>query len=367
MDVKQIVADRRALHRMPELDRDLDRTLGYLRRALSGLRCRLFSPIPNSLCAYFDNGCETALAFRSGADALPVHERSFLPYASEIPGRMHACGHDGHMAILLELARRMHETRVKRNILLIFQPAEETTGGARDICKSGVFDNCNVEAVFGLHLWPELPLGMIASRKNEMMSRSCEVKVKIMGRSCSVANVQDGADALRAGVEFYRRAAEAEAMWPQEVYRRVHFGKMESGCQCNVVSDLTRMEGTVRAFQDDVFFGILDALNRAANEIAAESGCRVQMETSMGYPAVMNPPELYDRVRAAGADFEELDHPVMITEDFSWYQRHLPGLYFFLGIGPSPALQADNFNFDESALDTGADFLESIALRLGGT
>jgi len=82
---------------------------------------------------------------------------------------------------------------------------------------------------------------------------------------------------------------------------------------------------------------------------------------------VMNPPELYDRVRAAGVDFAELDHPVMITEDFSWYQRHLPGLYFFLGIGPSPALQADNFNFDESALDTGADFLESIALRLGGT
>ena len=363
--MKQIVADRRALHRIPELDRDLDRTLSYLRKALSGLRCKLFSPIPNSLCAYFDNGCGATLAFRSGADALPVQERSFLPFASEIPGRMHACGHDGHMAMLLELARRVHERRTERNILLIFQPAEETTGGARDICKSGVFESHNVEAVFGVHLWPELPMGVIASRKNEMMSRSCEVRVKISGRSCSVANVQEGADALRAGVEFSRRAVPAEAAWPPEVYRRVHFGKMESGCQCNVVSDITRMEGTIRAFQDEVFFGILDKLNRAANEIAAESGCRVQLETSMGYPAVMNPPELYDKLRASGVDFVELEHPVMITEDFSWYQRHLPGLYFFIGVGPSPALQADDFNFDETALDVGVDFLENIALRLG--
>ena len=360
--MKQIIADRRALHRIPELDRDLDRTLSYLRSALKGLRCRLFSPIPNSLCAWFDNGADFSVAFRSGMDGLPVHEHSFLPFASIIPGQMHACGHDGHMAMLLELARRMHENRAAANVLLIFQPAEETTGGARDICKSGVFEKHNVQAVFGIHLWPDLPLGVIASRENEMMSRSCEVKVKIRGRAASVAHVSEGLDALRAGVEFYRRAAEAEADWPPEVYRRLHFGKMESGNACNAVSDLTRMEGTLRAFQDDVFFGILDRLHREAAEISTESGCRIQLETSVGYPAVINPPELYRRVRGAGISFEDLKHPVMITEDFSWYQRHLPGMYFFLGTGPSPVLQADDFDFDESVLDTGADFLETLAL-----
>ena len=360
--MKQIIADRRALHRIPELDRDLDRTISYLRSALKGLRCRLFSPIPNSLCAYFDNGTDVSIAFRSGMDGLPVQEHSFLPFASIIHGQMHACGHDGHMAMLLELARRMHAKKVESNILLIFQPAEETTGGARDICKSGVFEKHNVQAVFGIHLWPDLPLGMVASRENEMMSRSCEVKVKIRGRAASVAHTDEGLDALRAGVDFYRRAAEAEADWPDDAYRCLHFGKMESGNTCNAVSDLTRMEGTLRAFHDEVFFGILDRLHRAATDISNESGCRVQIETSSGYPAVINPPELYHRIREAGLQFKELEHPVMITEDFSWYQRHLPGMYFFLGTGPSPVLQADDFDFDESVLDTGADFLEALAL-----
>lgn len=363
--MEQIIADRRALHRIPELDRELDRTMGYLRGALSGLRCRLSSPIPGSLCAYFDNGRAQSIAFRSGADALPVHERSFLPFASQIPGQMHSCGHDGHMAMLLELARRMQGVRAEKNILLIFQPAEETTGGARDICKSGVFEAHQVEAVFGLHLWPDLPLGTIASRENEMMSRSCEVTVDIEGRSVSVARASEGADALRAGFEFYRRAREIEAAWPPELYRLMHFGRIESGCKCNVVSDHTRMEGTLRAFQDEVFFGILDALNRAAEEIAVGTGCRIGLETSMGYPAVMNPPELYRRVRAAGIPFSALEHPAMVTEDFSWYQRHLPGMFFFLGAGPCPPLQADDFNFDEHALEIGADFLEQLALRFG--
>ena len=363
--MKQIVADRRALHRIPELDRNLDRTMAYLRKALEGLRCTLFSPIPNSLCAFFDNGAGRAVAFRSGADAMPVQERTFLPFASEIPGQMHSCGHDGHMAILLELARRMHATTASRDVLLIFQPAEETTGGARDICKSGVFEHYRAEAIFGLHMWPRLPLGMIASRENEMMARSCEVNVDITGRNINVARAGEGVDALRAGIDFYQRAQGAAAAWPEDKFRLMHFGRMESGRQCNVVSDHTRLEGTLRAFQDEVFFGILDALSRAADDISAESGCRIRIETSMGYPAVMNPPELYAKVRAAGIEFEPLDRPAMVTEDFSWYQRHLPGMFFFLGIGPCPALQADDFNFDESVLETGASFLEALALKYG--
>lgn len=358
--MKQIVADRRALHRIPELDRDLDRTMDYLRNSMRRLRCRLFSPIPNSLCAYFDNGAPTTLAFRSGADALPVHERTFLPYASEIPGQMHACGHDAHMAMLLELARRMDEAHEEKNILLIFQPAEETTGGARDICKSGVFEACNVEAIFGVHLWPDLPQGTIASRKNEMMARSCEVNVSIEGLSCSVACAEKGVDALRAGYALYSRLPVAADDVSPEKRFVLHFGRMESGCRCNVVSDYTRMEGTLRAFDDEVFFGVLDALNRTAEAISAETGCRISIDTSMGYPTVSNMPELYARVRSC-IDFTELEAPVMITEDFSWYQRHLPGMFFFLGTGPSPALQSDTFNFNERVLFTGADFLEKLA------
>ena len=362
--MKQIIEDRRALHRIPELDRELDRTMAYLRKALKPLRCRLFSPIPNSLCAFFDNGSDRTYAFRSGCDALPIQERTFLPFSSQLPGQMHACGHDGHMAMLLELARRVNNAHSRTNILLIFQPAEETTGGARDICKSGIFEDFMVDAIFGLHLWPDLPLGVIASRESELMSQSCEVTVRINGRSTSAAKAEEGVDALRAGFEFYRRAMEIEAAYPANIYRRLHFGKIRSGNACNTVSDHTKIEGTLRAFSGKVFDDILQNLRMAAKQISAETNCKIDIETSMGYPAVMNSSDLYWRVLNSDIKFEDLERPVMTTEDFSWYQQHLQGMFFFIGTGPSPELQADNFDFDESVLETGADFLEKLATRL---
>ena len=135
-----IITDRRALHRIPELDRDLPETMAYLENALSGLGCRIFAPVAGVLCAWFDFGADRAIAFRSDADALPIQERSEKDYLSQHPGRMHACGHDGHMAILLELARQLsRKETLPHNVLLVFQGAEETTGGARDLCQSGIF------------------------------------------------------------------------------------------------------------------------------------------------------------------------------------------------------------------------------------
>ena len=184
----QIFADRHALHRIPELDKELPETLAYLRGALAGLRCRVFSPTDGALCAWFDFGQEAAIAFRADIDALPIEEKTGLPYASTHPGKMHACGHDGHAAIVLELARRLSKKEsLPHNVLLVFQPAEETTGGAKDICDTGIFREYNVQAIFGLHLWPGLPAGTVASRKNELMARSCEVTVDVYGKSSHIA------------------------------------------------------------------------------------------------------------------------------------------------------------------------------------
>ena len=120
-----ITQDRRALHEIPELDRDLPETTAYLRSSLEQLRCRVFSPMEGALCAWFDFGQKNAIAFRSDADALPISERTGLAFASRHPGKMHACGHDGHMAILLELARRLDRMEaLPHNVLLVFQPAE---------------------------------------------------------------------------------------------------------------------------------------------------------------------------------------------------------------------------------------------------
>ena len=131
----QIIADRRYLHTIPELGRELPKTTQYVMQTLEPLSCRVFCPIECGVCAWFDFGADKAIAFRADMDALPIQEKTGLEFSSRHPGKMHACGHDGHMAMLLELARQLDRLEwLDRNVLLIFQPGEETPGGAEDIC-----------------------------------------------------------------------------------------------------------------------------------------------------------------------------------------------------------------------------------------
>ena len=357
----QIITDRRALHRIPELDRCLPKTMEYLKSSLEALRCHVFSPIEGSVCAYFDFGQSSAIAFRADCDALPIFEKTGADYASTHEGKMHACGHDGHMAILLELSRRLDKKeQLPHNVLLVFQPAEETTGGAKPLCESGIFEAHNVTAIFGLHIWPFLEAGVIASRKNELMARTSELKIDIYGRSSHIAKPQEGLDALATGAALYARARALEASFPKDVYRLLNFGYFHSGTVRNAISSYTQIQGTLRAFQDEVFFTLRDGLRTIGQQVAEEFGCRVDIDINEGYPAVMNPGPLYDKVKKC-VSFHEMEEPSMIAEDFAWYQKYVPGVFFFLGAGDVPALHADDFNFDESILVKGADFFEALA------
>ena len=143
-------------------------------------------------------------------------------------------------------------------------------------------------------------------------------------------------------------------------FSRLKFGKFESGTVRNALSAHTHMEGSLRAFQDDVFDSLRDGLFSIGRDIERATGCTVDIQMSSGYPAVMNPAGLYARVRKA-VEFLELDKPCMTAEDFSWYQRCIPGMFFFLGLGNTPALHADTFDFDETVLLKGADFFEKLA------
>ena len=359
----QIIQDRRALHRIPELGCDLPKTIHYVKESLSGLRCRVFAPTESALCAFFDFGAGKTLAFRADMDALPIQEANESDYASCHPGRMHACGHDGHTAIALELARRIdRKTENPWNILLVFQPAEETIGGAQFICGSGVFEEYQAEAIFGLHLWPGLEQGRVFSRKNELMARASEINVDIYGKSAHIAKASEGVDAIAAGTEFYRRAMAMEAALPGHIYRLLKFGKFESGTVRNALSAHTHMEGSLRAFQDEVFDGMKEKLYAIGRELEAEFGCRVEIDINSGYPAVMNSADLCDRVSRV-VDFAALDDPCMTAEDFAFYQRRIPGMFFFLGTGEGPALHTSNFDFDECVLRKGADFFEELAVN----
>lgn len=357
----QIVQDRQNLHRIPEPDVRLPKTIAYLRASLEGLPCKVFSPTEGGLCAWFNFGAKRTIAFRADCDALPITEKSGVCFASRHPGYMHACGHDGHMAILLELARRLsQEDTLGCNVLLVFQPAEETLGGAKMICQSGVLDEYGVEAIFGLHLWPGQEAGTVASRKNEMLSRSAEVDVCVTGKAAHIAKAGEGLDAIAAAVKFYTEAVAMEQALDPKVYRLLKFGHLEGGTIRNIVAGACRLEGSLRAFQDDVFDAMRDGLMDIARNVEKTTGCTVVVSFNEGYPAVMNPPALYDRVRSL-VDFGELAEPSMISEDFSCYQRHIPGMFFFLGIGNTPALHADTFNFDEQILIKGADFFQLLA------
>ena len=358
----QIITDRRSLHRIPELQLQLPKTMEYLQNALSGLKCRVFSPMESSLCAFFDFGAEASIAFRADCDALPIQEATGAEYSSAHPGKMHACGHDGHMAILLELARRLNgKAALPHNVLLIFQPGEESPGGAKPLCDTGILERHNVKAIFGLHLWPGLEAGKVHSREQELMARASELTVDVYGVSSHIARPDKGTDALIGATTFYSRMVALEKSLPPHIYRLLNFGKFHSGTARNALSAHAHMEGSLRTFQDDVFDYLKNGLFAIAAEVGAETGCKISVHLAENdYPAVINPRELFRKV-ASIAPFLVLEAPSMTAEDFSQYQKRVPGMFFFLGLGDVPPLHACDFDFDESILTKGADFFETLA------
>lgn len=361
-----VVDYRRALHRIPELDDQLPETVRLVRELLAPLPCQVLSPIQGSVCAWFDAGRAETAAFRADLDALPIQEATALPYASIHPGRMHACGHDGHAAMVLALgeyaAQRLAE--LPRNLLLIFQPSEETTGGAARLCETGVLERYGVGRIFGLHLWPGLEAGAVASRPGPLMACSSEVTVTITGRSVHLSRAEEGLDALAAGVSYVRRVYRAAARLPPEHIHVLRFGRMRSGSVRNALSGETRLEGSLRTFRVDTLPLCRRLLLDAGRAVEAESGCAVSVELGGGYPAVWNHEALYRRV-AAQLDPPPLplEAPVLAAEDFSFYQQRVPGLFFLLGTGDTPQLHAPDFAFDDEAvLPAGAAFLARLLM-----
>ena len=363
-----VVSHRRALHRIPELDDQLPETVAYVRSVLESLGCALSSPIPGSVCAFFDAGKMETVAFRADMDALPVTETAGVPYASAHPGKMHACGHDGHTAMALALAEYVssHLPELSRNVLFLFQPAEETTGGAKRLCESGILERHHVARIFGVHLWPGLPAGQVFTRPGPLMARANEVTVTVTGKSVHLSRASQGRDALAAGAEYLRRAYAMVDSLPPEEPRAFLFGKMVSGTVRNAVSGKTVLEGSLRTYREETYRFCKEHLEAIGRELAAGSGCGVEVYLNEGYPAVWNHEGLYEAVCSAlGVDAPSLlETPALAAEDFSFYQRAVPGVFFFLGVGQTAELHAPEFCFDDEAvLPAGVAFLERL-LRL---
>lgn len=360
-----VTVHRRALHRIPELHDQLPETLRYVRSVLEPMGCTLTSPTPGSLCAFFDAGRQETTAFRADLDALPVTETTGADYASLHPGCMHACGHDGHTAMALALAEFVSAQRsaLPRNVLFLFQPAEETTGGAQALCESGILQEHRVTRIFGLHLWPGLPAGAVFTRPGPLMARANEVTVTVTGKSVHLSRAAQGRDALAAGAEYLRRAYAMTDALPPSGPRAFLFGKMVSGTVRNAVSGSTVLEGSLRTYREETFRFCKEELEAIGRRLAAETGCGVEVSLSAGYPAVWNHEGLWQSLSdALGPDAPGLlESPALAAEDFSFYQQAVPGVFFFLGAGDTPELHAPDFDFnDEQVLPQGVEFLKKL-------
>lgn len=360
-----VVEYRRALHRIPELDDRLPETCAYVCSALASFDLETFSPIPSSVCAYLDAGKPETVAFRADMDALPIEEDTGLAYASSHLGAMHACGHDANTAMALALASyaSAHRTELPRNVLFLFQPSEETTGGAEKLCNTGILEQYRAARVFAMHLWPKLEAGKIYSRPGPIMARSNEVTVTITGKSVHIGRASEGIDALAAGADYLLRAYAMVKDLPGTEPAVLRFGKMTSGRVRNAVSGKTLLEGSLRTFRDETQALCREGLEKIGREIASETGCGAEVYLNEGYPAVWNHEELFGKVRSHLDELRELEAPTLTAEDFSFYQQRVPGLFFLLGAGDTAELHSPEFCFDdEKILPEGLKFLKRLLL-----
>ena len=363
------VTYRRDLHQIPELGDQLPETTAYVRARLDALDLLVFSPTQGSVCAFLDAGKPETVAFRADMDALPVTEATGLPFASVHPGKMHACGHDGHTAMLLSLAERALERRTElpRNVLFLFQPAEETTGGAKLICEAGTLEKYRVSRVFGLHIWPNIEKGRVASCPGALLSRANEVDITITGKSVHISRFREGKDALTAGMEFLRLAYEMIETLPPEERRLLRFGKMTSGTVRNALSAQTVLQGCLRTYREETYHFCREQLETIGRNVANETGCAVDVHLNEGYPALWNNEALYREAAAVlGPDAPlTLEEPFLATDDFSFFAQRVPGVFFFLGAGSAPELHASNFTFDdETVLPAGVAFMEKLLFEM---
>lgn len=369
----QITKWRQDLHRIPEIGRAEFKTAAYLRNQLDQLGLPWKEIVQTGTYVYLDNEKPSTLAFRSDIDALPVTENSGCVFPSEHPGFMHACGHDGHMATLLAFAAwaKEHLKELDYNLLLIFQPAEENVGGAQDIVKSGIFEEYHVERIYGLHLTPDLPEGVIGSRPGPLMAQTGEVHVQIQGKGAHAALAYQGIDSLYIASQLIQQyQGILTRRIPATSTAVLHIGQLVAGEAPNVVAPSAKIGGTIRTFSRSLFLEIasyMDELHKAAEETY---GCSISMIADPGYPPVVNDPHLVEKMVAAFQNaqlsYHEFAEPYFLGEDFSYYQEKIPGVFFFLGIRNEEknfthGLHNNQFNFDESILLYGLKAFIAIA------
>ena len=349
---------RMDLHQIPEPGLEEFSTKDYLLTEVEALGCIVHDVGDTGLILYFDNHKEETIGFRADMDALPIHEKTGLPFASRRPGFMHACGHDGHMAILLGLAHYLndHLEELKKNVVLVFQPSEEREAGAHIILESQLLIQYQVSALYGLHLWPGLSAGELYSMPGPMMAAGSELDIIIRGKSAHVASAKDGIDTLEVASRLLTDLYDVEKNFPLAIRRLLKFGYLNSGTARNILSDTTTIKGTLRSYDNSTHTYFKDQIRELAQEYANQYDCLIEISYFDGYEAVVNDLNLYQSAQSQIPNLNRLAGPVMHSEDFGIYKQQTPILFTFLGIGDTAPLHHPEFDFDMNVLQVGLDY-----------
>ncbi len=359
----EVIDIRRTLHQIPEIGFEEFKTRDFILKFLKNINIKTYGTAGTGVLGYIE-GSEgrSTIAFRADIDGLPILEKNNTSFDSKHQGMMHACGHDGHMTILLGLAKYLSQNigRLRSNILLIFQPAEEGPGGAEVIVNEGILEKFNVDSIYGLHLYPEIDEGKVALRSGPLMAQTGEFDITITGKSGHGAIPQNSIDSIVAASNLINGLQSIVSRSIDPISPAVlTVGKIYGGERRNVIAGEVILEGTVRAFEESVYNTIKTRMKSLSEALEKGFDCTVNIVFRDMYPPVNNHKELTESFINAIEDVEIIS-PQMIAEDFSYYQKKVPGVFFLLGVrneekGFVYSLHNSKFNFDEKVLIKGIE------------
>jgi hippurate hydrolase len=380
-DAAEIARIRRDIHAHPELCFQEERTADVIAKALTDWGIPVHRGLGKTgVVGIVKNGTSPrAVGLRADIDALPMTEHNHFPHASKHPGKMHACGHDGHTAMLLAAAKHLSRHRhFDGTVYLIFQPAEEGGGGAREMIKDGLFEKFPMEAVFGAHNWPGMPVGMVGVNPGAMMASSNGFRAVIRGKGSHAALPHLGVDPVLV-------ACQMVMAWQTILTRNkkpidpgvISATMIHTGEAINVVPDSAEIRGTVRTFSIETLDLIERRMREVAEHTSAAFGATCEFEFQRTYPPTINDAAQTEFVRRAltsvvGADNIVAFEPTMGAEDFSFFLQAKPGCYFMLGNGDGEhrlgghgmgpcMLHNPSYDFNDELIPVGASAWVRIA------
>ncbi|OKO73974.1 M20 aminoacylase family protein [Bradyrhizobium sp. NAS96.2] len=370
-----IQAWRRNIHENPELLYDVHRTASFVADRLREFGCdEVVTGLGKTGVVGVIKGKKGAakgdvkvIGLRADMDALPIHEETNLPYASKTPGKMHACGHDGHTAMLLGAARYLTETRnFAGDAVVIFQPAEEGGAGAAAMIKDGLMDRFGVQQVYGMHNGPGIPIGSFAIRSGPIMASTDEVNINIEGLGGHAARPHKCIDSVMVGAQLITalQSIVSRSVDPLDS-AVISICEFHAGHARNVIPQTAVLRGTVRTLTPEVRQLIEKRIGEVVKGVAQLTGARIELDYKRGYPVTVNhasQTEFATRIarEVAGDGNVHTMPPLMGGEDFSYMLEARPGAFIFCGNGDSAGLHHPAYNFNDEAIVYGTSYFVKI-------